>query len=195
MIKGTGSLLSEEDENGISIPFLTTDEILKQISKFGFLVEYDLKSNLPDQVTAYLSMLYNLGYDKINRLYIKTRNKDGVPIARDTVVVLKSCEETIDIMKYEKYVLESEFNKLLDLNVVMNVTNEPDMVWDWLTYMCNIKDVLEENIDQTDDFETKTDVKDGEDVIPPPPPFDPISIVPEGYSVYTGEDEEEDDGE
>lgn len=189
MIKGTGSLLSEEDENGISIPFLTTDEILKQISKFGFLVEYDLKSNLPDQVTAYLSTLYNLGYDKITRILVKTRGKDRLIYGRTTIIVLKSCEETINIMKYDKTVTEAEFNKLLDHNVVMNVTDEPDMVWDWVTYMFNIKDILEENLDQTDDFETKTDIKTGETSTF----VDPV-LAPEGYSLYTGE-YDEDDGE
>lgn len=184
MIKGTGSLISEDDEEGVAIPFLTTDEILQQISKFGFLVEYDVKSNLPENVISYLSSLYNLGYDKLNRINVKTRNKDGVIYVRPTIVAMKSCEATIDFMEFDKYTTEIDFAKMLDLNVMINATNEPDTVWDWVHYMCNIYDILEENIDPTDDFETDTDIETGSDA-------DPL-LAPEGFTPYTGD---EDDGD
>lgn len=189
MIKGSGSLISDNDEKGLPIPFLTTAEVLKQIEKFGFIVEYDLKSNLPDQVISYLSMLYNLGYDKISQIGVRTRNEKGQLIIRPTVIVMKSCEATIDLMKFNRVITEKEFSQKLDLNVVINVTNEPDMVWDWLTYMANIRDILEENIDPTDDFETKTNAKTGH-----MQPYQGAEIAtPEGFSIYIGEDD--DDGE
>lgn len=182
MIKGSGSLISEEDEEGVIIPFLTTEEILKQIEKFGFIVKYDLKSNLPDNVIAYLSELYNLGYDKITKIIVDTVNKDGDRIKKPTIIVMKSDQGNDDLLTYGSIISFNKFAKKLSDNSVMNVTDEPNMVWDWVTYMFNISDILDENIDPTDDFETQTDIHTGH--------LTPYSETPEGYTVYTGEESE-----
>lgn len=187
MVKGEGSLISETTEAGVPIPFLTTQEILQQLSKFGFIIKYDLKNNLPGQVISYLSELYNLHFDKINVVNIRTSYKEnGYYVFKPQVIVMKSCEATVGFMKYEETLTQSEFNELLNLNVVMNVTDEPGMVWDWVTHLFNIADILDENIDPTDDYETKTDIQTGDDDSLQVE-ITPEELIPEGYSPYTGE--------
>lgn len=186
MIKGSGSLLSDETEEGTPLPFLTTEEILQQIAKFGFIVQYDLKSNLPAPVINYLSSLYNLGYDKINKLNVRVKSKDKLSYIQKTyVIVMKSCDETTNLMKFGKRVSEAMLDKFLRQNLIINATDEPDMVWDWVTHLFNIEDILNENIDPTDDFETDTDVQSSikDDI-----------LIPEGYSIYTGEEDNEGEG-
>lgn len=194
MIKGSGSLISPNNEKGVPIPFLSTEEILEQIEKFGFIVKYDLKSNLPGPVISYLSTLYNIGYDKITQLVVKTKGpKDSSYIMKQVTVVMKSCEETIPLMKFGKVISEAQFNRSLARNNIINVTNEPNMVWDWVTQMYNISDILDENVDQTDDFETITDVKSGQDIhcASPSPIMDSSILSPVGYSIYSGGDADE----
>lgn len=196
MIKGSGSLVSKADETGTYIPFLTTSEILKQLEKFGFIIKYDLKSNLPGAVTAYLSTLYNIGYDKITNLAVRTKRPDNISsITKQVTVVLKSCEETIPLMEYGKVISENQFNKVLRHNNMINVTAEPNMVWDWVTQMYNISDILDENVDATDDFETITDVKSGEDKTPAPfsSIIDRSILTPAGYSIYSDEEDDTDE--
>lgn len=156
MIKGTGALISDTDEDGVAIPFLTTEEILKQIQKFGFIVEYDVKANLPGPVISYLMTMLNLGYVKITRIGVRTLNSDGGIYIRPTVILMKDAPETLDLLRFDETITIAEFMHKLDLNVVVNVTNEPDMNWDWLTYMANIEDLLQENSSVSDDFQVLT---------------------------------------
>ena len=183
MIKGTGEIVSDENEDGEPISFLTTEQILGQLEKFGFIVKYDLKSNLPQQVISYLSQLYNLGYDKITRIGVRMKNKSVSTYVRSTVIVFKSCPETMDFLEFNRVFNVNVFQEKLDANLVINVTDEPGMVWDWINYMANISDLLDENIDDTDDFETKTDIESGNMT-----PYEGSDTgIPEGFSIYTGE--------
>ena len=155
MIKGTGRLISDTDEDGVVIPFLTTEEILKQIQKFGFIVEYNVRANLPGPVISYLMTMLNLGYVKITRIGVRTLNSDGSVYIRSTVILMKDAPETLDLLRFDEVITISEFMHKLDLNVVVNATNEPGMNWDWLTYMANIEDLLQEN-SSSDDFGVST---------------------------------------
>lgn len=183
MIKGTGELISDKDEEGNPLPFLTTEQILEQIAKFGFIVFYDLKSNLPDQVIAYLSELYNLGYDKITRILVQERDNSAERVWRPKIIVMKTAEGNDDLLTFDCQISYAKFADKLAKNSIMNVTDEPDMVWDWVNHMYNLSDVLDENIDPTDDYETKTDIETGH--------MTPYSgETPEGYTVYTGPDDD-----
>lgn len=159
MIKGTGELISDQDEEGNDLPFLTTDQILEQIAKFGFIVVYDLKSNLPSNVLSYLSQLYNLDYDKITRINVKSILVNGEICYTPTIIVMKSYKGNDDLLTFDCTVGYKQFCDKLVANSIMDVTDEPGMVWDWVTYMANLKDILDENVDPTDDFETKTDIE------------------------------------
>lgn len=152
MIDGHGELITEFDEEGEAIPFLSTDEILKQIEKFGFYVVYDVKSNLPMNIITLLQELYELGYDKITRVLVRATGKEsGSIIWRPQVIVMKT-EHNTDLLSYGAKITDKVFKDKLAANTIMNLTYEEDMKWDWLTYMANISDLLDENIDPRDDF-------------------------------------------
>ena len=185
MIRGTGSLITDVDEEGNDIPFLTTEEILKQIAKFGFFVTYDVKSNLPTNVITYLSELYNLGYDKITEVYLGATSESGSRVWRPTVLVMKSYQDNDDILKFDCKLTQNKFQAKLAANSIINVTHEEGMTWDWLHYIANISDLLDENIDPRDDFETGTGLIECPDII-----SDDILAIPEGYTIYTGEEDE-----
>ena len=61
MIDGDGELVTKKDEDGKYLPFMTTDEILKQLAKFGFYVRYDVKSSLPNETFVFLQHISLLG--------------------------------------------------------------------------------------------------------------------------------------
>lgn len=159
MIKGSGSLLTDYDEEGNYLPFLTTEEILKQLLKFGFYIKYDVKSNLPSSVFSFLARIDDIGYDKITRVGVAKRNREGSRICEETVLVFKACPENSDILKYGAVISKSTLDAKLEANIAMNVTHEEDMVWDWLNYTANISDILDENTDPNDEFETQENIQ------------------------------------
>jgi len=183
MIMGHGELVTEFDEDGNAIPFLSTDEILKQIEKFGFYVIYDVKSNLPMNVITFLQELYEFGYDKITRIVVSTKSKEsGSLIWRPQVIAIKS-QFNSDLLSYGAKITEKVFkNKLAD-NTIMNLSYEADMKWDWLTYIANIADLLEENIDPRDDIAELHSLD----------PFDPIHN--EGLTPYTDPEEPDEESQ
>lgn len=200
MIKGSGSLITKLDEEGRDIPFLSPEEILKQILKFGFYVKYDQKSNLPMEVITYLSDLYNLGYDKINRITLQQKTKDKSIIRTTRTVVFKTCEETTKILTFGKVISKTALDKMLEDNVLLDVSEECDSQWDWLTFQGNISDILDENIDPTDDYDTETDVKsrdfkpyvpDANVSIPSVAEFTEADLSPEGFTMYVDPEAEE----
>ena len=165
MIKGTGSLITDVDEAGYEIPFLTTEEILRQLMKFGFYIVYDVKSNLPNNILSFLATIDNLGFDKISKVVIKRRDKlTGSRTNKVATVVFKTVPENEDLLVFSAEITEEKFNKKLQSNIVMNVSEEKDMQWDWLTYMANISDILDENIDHTNDFEAYTGVQEFDNI-------------------------------
>lgn len=174
VVKGGGKLLSSKDEKGNDLPCMTTEEILKEIQRFGFYVTYDVKSNLPMNTIAFLSTIDNLGYDKITKVGIQYR-KDGEKYIKPAILVFKS-EYNHDILNFECIISEHKYLDKLSANSIMDVTHEKDIQWDWVKYIANISDILEENIDPTDDFETQTDIETDE--------FDPYesSEIPESGS-------------
>lgn len=181
MTDGVGEIITKYDEEGNDLPFLTTDEILKQLMKFGFYITYDVKSNLPSNVISLLQSMYELGYDKINKILVRSRDNSGHYVWRPKVVVMFSDQNT-DIITYGAKITRTLFDNKLESNSIMNLTDKEDMNWDWLTYVCNISDILDENIDTKDYFETETDVEEHVDL-------NVEDLVPEGYTIYTSPEE------
>lgn len=159
MIKGSGSLLSNNDESGDPIPFMTTEEILKELQRFGFYITYNLKSNLPNDVLDFLSTVDNLGFDKITKIGLQQRFVNGCSRYVETTIVFKS-QYNSDLLTYGCKVSKDDFNKKLADNTIMNVSNEPGLVWDWVTSMLGIEDVLNDNVDTVDPYETDTNMID-----------------------------------
>lgn len=145
LIEGTGVLITDLDEDGNYIPFLTTDEILKQLMKFGFYITYNERRHLPEETFDYLAKLQDLGYDKITRVALESIDKIGNRIWRPIIIVMKS-EFNTDLLIYDCKVTRKSFNQKLTDNVIMNITFECNAHWDWVTYTANISDILDENL-------------------------------------------------
>lgn len=184
MIKGSGSLLTDYDEEGNYLPFLTTEEILKQLLKFGFIIKYDVKSNLPSPVFSFLARIDDLGYDKITKVVVVKKGLEGTRIREQVVLVFKAVPDNMDILKFGVVISQATLAKKLEANIVMNVTHEEDMTWDWLNYTANISDILDENIDPNDEFKTEENIKVGQNFY--------IPLPNEGYESYVTPTREDD---
>lgn len=139
---------------------MTTDEILKEIERFGFLVTYDEKSNLPNETISFLATLDNLGYDKINIIIVKEILNKSV-YWRPYAIAMKSSFNT-DLLTYGIKITQPVFFAKLASGSILNITNEDPLHWDWLKYVANISDILDENIDPVDEFDTDTGVPEGD---------------------------------
>lgn len=188
MIEGSGKIISKQDEEGYDIPFLTTDQILKQIEKFGFLVYYNVKSNLPDATLDFLQSAMRLNYDKINRIMLQTTSNYGETIWKPTVVIYKSVDMNVDLMKYGVKVLRSKYLEKVDAGTLINV-NEENIDWDWVDSFYNLSDIMDENADMPDPFETDTEAESGHETHP----IFPVPTDPENFTPYDSEDADNDD--
>ena len=127
-------------------PYLTKDQILTELSRWGFLVTYNPMRHLPTSLIEYLTMLNTLGYDKI-RLLAVNYTSFGREI-RDVYVVgfmVEGCPEWIN-NTYETTL--TEFKNALYQGAAINISAlEPTKNWDWswLDFVADIDDILEEN--------------------------------------------------
>ncbi len=154
MIKGSGQLLTDKDEEGQILPFLTTDEILKQIAKFGFIISYVERAHLNNETLVFLNNVKQLGFDKITRVQLETRNEYWAKAWTPKILVIKSQYNT-DLLKFDCSLPIKNFNEKLANNWIMNVTDldAENVTWDWVTYIANIIDIINENITPSKEFD------------------------------------------
>ena len=139
-----GSLVSEDPSVIDFEP--STDEILKTLSKYGFLVTYDQQRNLPYDQLEFLASLLGLEYDKL-RLVTVWNISNGVKQFKTYVVVFKISENPTWINNgYSPS--EKEFTESLRNGSVVNLSASSQTHkwnWSWLTFVANIEDILSEN--------------------------------------------------
>lgn len=159
MIEGSGQLITQEDEEGNDLPFLTTDQILEQIMKFGFYVTFDVKSNLPGDTISFLATIDNLGYDKITKVLLQETNEEGQIIWKPNIIIFKTVPENKDLISYGTKLSRAKYVEKVTAGTVMNVTHELEHSWDWVTSLFNIADILDENIDPVDEYKSDSGVR------------------------------------
>ncbi len=140
MPDSSGKLISEYDEEGVDIPSMTCEEILTQLKRFGFDIQYNQESSLPDYTLSFLMQLDDLGYSKITRIHV------GRAPGKNYVVALKA-DGNEDIYTFGSSITEAKFNKKLASNNVINITEQKDVTWTWVDRTYNIEDVLQANAD------------------------------------------------
>ena len=148
ILNGHGKLLNNCTEDNLPLPFMSTEEILTELQRFGFYITYDVKCHLPDNILDFLTTVDNLGYDKITKVCLETTFDNSSRLWLPTTIVMKS-QFNDDLLTYGCKVTRKVFNKKLTDNVIMNIQNEPDMKWDWVKYIANIEDILLENAGMT----------------------------------------------
>lgn len=122
---------------------LTTQEILDELYKFGFVIEYNQSEHLPSTQVEFLRSLLSLNYDKLRLLAV--RNNET---AR-TLLVAFNVETNPKWLDNTYVASEKEFTLATANGTAMNLTdatrhelNKWD--WGWLTYVANIQDILDE---------------------------------------------------
>lgn len=127
----------------------TPSQILSELEKYGFLVEYNPEANLSGDQLQYLMTLNDLHYDKIRLLNVwEIDSITGEKIYNTQVVAF--------ISSVNPYWLnngyscsKSEFNSALNSGSACNLTMISDTRkynWSWLSgFVANIEDVIQDN--------------------------------------------------
>ena len=145
-VNSSGTILTPDPESGI-IPEFTTDQILKELNKFGFDVTFNLEAGLSGDQLDYLMTLDALDFDKIRALDVYTYDGIGNREFTQYIVVfnIEKCPKWID-QNYS--VSEKDFLSALNDGGAMNLTyvsQTKHFDWSWLTYVANIEDIIENN--------------------------------------------------
>lgn len=145
LVDGSGTLLSEDSTNHFHE--FTTSEILAELAKFGFNVTYNPREHLDGDQLQYLMTLNQLGFDKIRTLVVHRYTSTGHTKPTPTVVAFKvdKCSKWIDNSFTES---ESDFLLALGDGNAVNISaisTEKKFRWDWLDYVANINDIIQDN--------------------------------------------------
>lgn len=142
IINASGNLISDK-ELGIN---LSADDIVSELARFGFDVEFSPKNTLSGAQVKYLITLQGLGFDKIRHCYIKN-SVDGT--VKDIVTAFMLNEHP-KWLNQKAFITEYEYLKALYAGSATNVSKistDNGFDWSWLNYVASIEDILDENRD------------------------------------------------
>lgn len=192
MIDGSGLLITPEDETGCVIPFMTTDEILIQLSKFGFYIEYNQKENLPGPVLDFFQHWMEMGYDRITRVLLQSKDRFGNTIWKDSIVIFKDCVENLDLISYGEKLSRNKYIQKVDANTIQNVT-DAGFRWDWVDSVYRLEDIMNENTDIDDDYSSTVNSSIPEihsDTVDTAVTIDDSELAPSGFTIYEEDTDE-----
>ena len=126
---------------------LTTDEILTQLAKYGFLITFHSWEDLSSDQVQYLMTLQNLHFDKI-RLLSVWDTPNGVKEFKLHVVAFQ-VEQLPDWLNSGYAPSKKEFINALNSGYAINISaisETRNYRWDWLyNWVADIGDVLADN--------------------------------------------------
>lgn len=143
VLKSKGNLVSKFDEK--LDPDMDKEAVLKEMAKYGFLIDYKPESNLPGSQISYLMSVAGLNFDKIRIMSVYEYNANGRKHSDNYVVAFMSA--------YNPYWLNAnyscsmkEFKERLASGSVTNlskVSEQRGFDWSWLyNNISNIDDIL-----------------------------------------------------
>ena len=144
IVNGSGTLINYQDKS--LIPELSTYQILTELSKYGFLIEYTENTNLSGDQIQYLLTLDQLGYDKIALCSVHSSSRDEDKIDRYVTAFIVS--DNPKWLNNTYVVPRSEYSEALIKGTAINLTNisiTKKFKWNWLNYVANISDIIEGN--------------------------------------------------
>ena len=142
LINSNGTLLTPDPDSGMIKEF-STDEICKELYKFGFDVTFKINQHLSGEQISYLMTLSDLKFDKIRKLYVQ--NLDG---HYAEYLVAFNVEKCPDWIANDFTCGIKPFLNALNSSGAMNLTDleqTKGFDWTWLTYVANIDDIIEDN--------------------------------------------------
>lgn len=144
VLNATGTLVRSSD----SVPFeLTPGQLLEELKKYGFCVQYVPTESLPGDQLAYLMTLQSLHYDKLRILNV-WNSSTGVKQFKLHIVAFKVSDHPMWLNNgYSPS--ETEFLQgLLNGSAidVSAISETQQYSWGWLYgWVANIEDVLRDN--------------------------------------------------
>lgn len=131
--------------SNISDGDLETLDILKQLAKFGFLIEFTRASKMSIEQIEYLMDVNKLGFDKLRKFAIKEVTPTGIK-SKTYIVVFNAADNPLWLN--DKYSPDmSSFKNSLVQGGALNLTEVSQFHrfnWDWLDYIANIEDLLKD---------------------------------------------------
>lgn len=141
VVHGSGTLLS--DSNVHPYTELSTDVLLAELQRYGFIVDYTIVEHLPGDQLNYLLTLRDLGFDKLRLLHVR----DYAAASNDVHLVAFNAVENPDWLANTYAAGNTEFSDALKHGsaVVIRRTAESKWSWDWLDFVANIDDIVRDN--------------------------------------------------
>ena len=141
IIQGDGEIITP-----IGGDELTTDQILIQLEKFGFLIEYAYNNRMTQEQIDYLKTVDELHFDKIRLLPVVEYNYLKEPEVKTHVVVFMSNDlpRWLDV---NTGVSKDEFLQALDKGFALNldgISETKKFVWDWLSFVGTISEIIQD---------------------------------------------------
>lgn len=146
LVDSKGTLLTPDPDSGIIKEF-STDEICKELYKFGFDVTFEINQHLSGEQISYLITLSGLNYDKLRRLAVYEYDSVGSKVFSEYIVAFNvdGCSDWLDMNHVCR---KRDFLEKLNKGVALNLTHvsqTEQFDWTWLTYVANIDDIIEDN--------------------------------------------------
>lgn len=143
---GVGGTLISSMDSGVVFT-LTPAQILEELAKWGFLIEYNPEKRIPGKQLEFLMTLQGLHFDKIRVLSIHEL-VHGVTQFRHYVVAFK-IDPLGDWVNASYSPSKEEFQTAVSEGHAMNVSAISEVnqySWDWLYgWVGNISDILKDN--------------------------------------------------
>lgn len=142
LVNSSGTLLTPDLDSGIIKEF-STEEICKELYKFGFDVTFEINQHLSGDQISYLITLNDLGFDKLRKLHVQ--NLDGHYAEYLVAFNVDKCPDWINL---DFTCGLRPFLQALNNSGAMNLTDlkqTKGFDWTWLTYVANIDDIIEDN--------------------------------------------------
>ena len=129
-------------------PELTTDQILSELEKYGFYVEYVPVDSLSGNQLHYLVTLNDLGFDKLRLMSVWKLDKVGLKQFSTQIIVFNSTGHD-QWLNAGYSASQDEMNKALNDGSCINITGVSktrNFDWSWLhNSVMNINDILVNN--------------------------------------------------
>ena len=140
LVNAHGTILDSQD----TVVFQTPSEILVNLEKFGFLVQFSQREHLSGNQLQKLMTLQTIGFDKIRPLDVY----DPIKKVTEKYIVTFIVEKNPKWLYINYYADKQEFLNAINTGIAMNISAlsyYENMDWSWLDYVANISDILEDN--------------------------------------------------
>ena len=145
VVGARGRMITEPYPN--KVYELTTAQILEELNKYGFVVEYAPREHLSIDQLDYLRTLSSLHFDKIRTMSVWNILPDGTKTTKQLVCAFV-VDKNPNWLDNAYSPSESDFNESVADGSAMNlslISKSQKYNWSWLDYVANISDILRDN--------------------------------------------------